>query len=735
MEVGPGWQKGCFTVALLTFMVALLADVMRPKVVTAGGAAEPPAWSTSTPNTTDGDGTSTGGEDITMITDEVKTAAPRSNASTASILTMLQHSSAGFIKSVTKRAPSREWCALDNSLTTAAVDEKESCVQTWENTAAGGITRRCGANFTAMEGCPLEPNRLGNLSRVGELRAFEHYPALLPSMRTWRSVTTAQRRAYWAYSPDPFDQRCATCQHSLAHASMLYSARRWWAVPYWQTYTADTLSGQKARHTVLGLTESALVGTSFDIMMDSKAPPTTEWLTVPLRHVQRLVFCMPTSPLQNLTGDEPAFVAIKVDSAKEAATVHVLRFIFSAGGARCLWRSLQLLFLDGSGERVDFGNGVQVGVELMKPTAACKVSDEAAIVRAMLARNGGATNAATERLPPDNELPYLPCFRTMIGDLQKRAVNEGMTNPVYKNFWPTKCDAAYDGDECPGAPVAPPTLAAQSPPHKLRVAVTLSGFVRSFSFTREHIFRNIIQPHDADLYGFTWNVIGRVKKMKPIPPKMIVSVGRMHGMVYDLLRGVVPPEVNETRFKDKYRYEVWDYRKYVKYHNILFRNGYHHVSMYHQLVRSVQLVMQSGREYDIVIRSRWDIYQAVPLRFTPLAPGEANEAARYALDVGVHCRMEGAWFPRHLVVEEGKFLRHHADTRFKLFAWQVCDYIDIAPYKTMAKLADLMNWIKRNNVFSGAQFVEHAFFIDQGVSYQPAQLFTCIQRHKDKFFC
>lgn len=97
--------------------------------------------------------------------------------------------------------------------------------------------------------------------------------------------------------------------------------------------------------------------------------------------------------------------------------------------------------------------------------------------------------------------------------------------------------------------------------------------------------------------------------------------------------------------------------------------------------------------------------------------------------------MDDAWYPRNLIVEEGKTIRHIADTRFKLFGWQSCDWLDIAPYNTMVKMNSLYDWIRKYNVYSGAQWVEHAFFLDQGIAWQPAHLFLCLHRHSTRFFC
>jgi hypothetical protein len=94
--------------------------------------------------------------------------------------------------------------------------------------------------------------------------------------------------------------------------------------------------------------------------------------------------------------------------------------------------------------------------------------------------------------------------------------------------------------------------------------------------------------------------------------------------------------------------------------------------------------------------------------------------------------MQGLSWPQTAVVEPGKLLRHYADSRFKLFAWQACDWIDVGPVDAMRVLAGLAQWVDTHYVFSVAQFVEHAYLVDRGVAYQPLQLYINIRRAKGK---
>jgi hypothetical protein len=570
-------------------------------------------------------------------------------------------------------------------------------------------------------------------------------------------VTAAQREAYWARSPSPFDVRCSTCEGELVHSSMLYSARRWWSTPTWMRYTAKNLAGKKLPNLLLGLTRDALIGTSFALMMDEYATAPSTWTNVSLAAIDTVAICLPASAD---TVEEQAFVAVRASSGPEDTSVHVFRMALQAAGARCFWRSMQLLFGAGKAEspKIQFtSEGTSVPFVQLRSTA-CHAADEARTVRALL----GDPTKTLESAPLafDSELPYLPCHRPWVGDLQKAAVNSGNADRRYLTFWPTKCEAIYAGDvgpsDCPGridpaSIEASPRLAPNASiggsgrvgPGGVRVAVVLSGFIRSFSFTKYHIFTKLVEPHDADLYGATWNVVGRVRKGQPIPPKMMPPLPKMRAMIFDLLRAGAPARMSDEEIRERYRYEVYEYRKFVRFHQVVKAAGYPQGSMYQTMMQSLDLLLASGKAYDVVLRSRWDLFAAQHFRFTrlPVPDASSTDAAatapspRWLLDVGAHCKMDGVWYPRTMVVEDGKLIRHTADTRFKLFGWQACDFLDVGTFETTRRFAGLLRWILRNNVYSVAQWVEHAFLVDQGLSYVPAHLYVCLQRHPNKFFC
>lgn len=675
-----------------------------------------------------------------------------------------------FVKRVAQTPPGSEWCALE-SLSTAAgtninsgalapcgsIDDARAGEESHDETSTG-IVQRCRVDFKASEACEVEPNRMGNFTTSVQLRGFAAFPVVPDAERRWSAVTEAQRAEYWALAADPFDTGCATCRGHLAQRSMLYGARRWWCVPAWHTFTPRAPNGEKRRMQTLALARDAFVGTTVAVVAGEQPPPPDAWSNISLAAVTRLVFCLPsaTAGAANLsagaaTGEDAAFLVIKanttaIDGAAGGTEVHALRFAIPAAGVRCVWRTLQMLFLDGAGKVLLLGGARPVRPELL-PSQRCGPAEEAAAVADAL--TGGdrsehsqqpavnpTTNpmARTVPMPPDARLPYLPCMRPGVGGLQKRAQRQGHMDSRYLTFWPSKCDAAYVGPGCSRANATSSSSAAPKVPHRtgaargVKVAVTVSGYVRSFSFAKSSIFAHLVYPHDADFFGVTWNVVGRVAKSKPITAKMIVAVPTMLAMIRDLLKSVArgDPAELDTRHK----VEVWDHKRLMRYHGLVKVNGFPHAGMYHQLQRSMELVLEAKRVYDVVIRTRWDVYVGVPFAFAPRPDGRS-----FDLDLGAHCEMDGVWYPRRLVVEPDKVLRHTADTRFKLFAWQACDWMDVMPFATMKKAADVFTWIRANNVYSGAQFVEHAFFIDRGLAYQPAQLFLCLQRHSNKFFC
>ena len=299
--------------------------------------------------------------------------------------------------------------------------------------------------------------------------------------------------------------------------------------------------------------------------------------------------------------------------------------------------------------------------------------------------------------------------------------------------------------------------------------------------SREHIFRNLVDPHSANVFAATWNVIGRAKKTETAPKmkKQTLKVNEMHNTLTDLL---VLPGRDKAEARKRHRAAVFSYWTWTKAHAKIKSNGFHHPGLYFLVQQSLQLMVGSGLPFDVVIRTRFDVFPGVPFYFVPLPeaawgdgrasqlllppqgfPGRTDEQAasgggatdsnatdagsggaaggsagrtspRFGLDLGSTCGMHSMWWPQTVIVEERKVLRHYADTRFKYFAWQACDWMDIAPYNTSVAVGNLLDWALQNNLFSGAQFADHGFFVDQDIAYQPLQLYLKIQRKKTTFF-
>ena len=87
-----------------------------------------------------------------------------------------------------------------------------------------------------------------------------------------------------------------------------------------------------------------------------------------------------------------------------------------------------------------------------------------------------------------------------------------------------------------------------------------------------------------------------------------------------------------------------------------------------------------------------------------------------------------------MTIHTNKILKPPADTRYKFFGWQICDWMEVGTADTMAKLGGLFDWINDNYVFSAAQWVDHNFYISQGIAYLPTQLYLKIIRKRGKYF-
>jgi hypothetical protein len=546
--------------------------------------------------------------------------------------------------------------------------------------------------------CEEDTLRQGNFSSLADLRRFDVFPTFTGIEH--RRVTDTERQRYWRQNPHPYGNHCGKCHRDLVHTT-LYRARRWWRLRGTATLpaTAQRLGGRFLNlHPLHFELHNGVVAGHY--LQVEPVPETHNLRTrVPYDAVDRVVFCA--------RGEESAVALVLTAQPRgstgpvAAATTHVLQFLLPEPGLRCFWRSLQLLV-----------PSVALRSVVHRP-GACTFDNISSSM------GGDGNHSLPLAMPPDATMPYTPCHAFDFNKMAVAVQKSGNYGRVLHTFWPFKCMALRRADRCNAT--AQVAKRSRGVSQNISVAVALSGFLRSFGNARVKIDEHLVKPHHATLFVATWNVIGRAKKTVAISPKMIISQHVMYRTVAGMM-GLLGNE--STR-----RLEVLDYKRLAKMQATLKANGFQHPGLYYAQVRALQLVIDAKLPFDVVIRSRTDIFPAVPLRFVRMAgPDE------YALDLGSQCLMDGMWWPQWAKFGEGKLLKHYADTRMKYFSWQVCDWIEIGTYRTVTATAGLYDWVQANNVFSAAQFVEHAFYVDQNITYQPLQLYLKIMRHRGHFF-
>lgn len=543
--------------------------------------------------------------------------------------------------------------------------------------------------------CPAEPLKQGNFSRISDLMQFRLFPRTSPV--SYIDVTAEERALYWQDNSDPYIADCKACQGSLVHKT-LYRARRWWRIRSWKRRESSSDAWVRIRGSFLGAHEShfstrrgSISTSGFDL------EPFDESTDTALRFAD-------IAAIRLCVAKDDAYAELIL---KEGGQIVLQPQMFRTG-IFCFWRTLQLLFPD---------------------TLATIVRELPPLTCSFSSTTVAADSQDLPLMKRDLEFPFTPCYRNDITNLSVVIASRG-TMGTRKNFWPFTCDAMRNTDGC-----GQKTRVAQwsrGVSQDVRVAVALSGFVRSFASAKAFIYDNIVRPHKATLFGSTWNVVGRTKKTVVVTKKMAVRPIIMFNTIAPYM-GV---SINDT-FK---RLEVNDYFRFFRQHEAIKANGFLHPGLYYTMVRSLTLVYESSIPFDIVIRTRFDVYASVPLQFIRIrstdvdvaAPGSSRE--EFVLDVGSSCLMDGMWWPQYVRFGDGRVLKHYADTRMKYFSWQVCDWIDIGTYGTMKTLTGIFDWIVENNVHSAAQFVDHAFFLDRNISYLPMQLYLKLVRHKTTLF-
>jgi hypothetical protein len=597
-------------------------------------------------------------------------------------------------------------------------------------------------DFEPFLDCEYEPFRIGNITSINDLTMYtKGFPSLenrgFPAAE---QITNAMRERYFSAFPSGVDPQCHICKGTMVQP-VLYSLRRWWRVSSWKKFDAasttepgeasdcnvlildrgqlacyaNTLAWNEPTADDAGAKEIIRIPVGKDSAKESQdespiTPQSPNGTVTIVSTLKRILWCLPPTPPElgpDAGRADQAYVLIQTSKA-----THKVRFAYPTPGANCLYRSLLLLL-----------PGVAKSFAQVLPSDTCATLQLSAL-------------EPSYPMPPrPAKLPYLPCYVFRLTEKMKIAQKLGNIDQ-YKNYWPMKCEAQREvSPEC-GTAVTPRPIK-----EPLRVAITFSGFLRFYEDAKKYIEPLLIKPNNAELFASTWNLVGRIKKFQPITKKNIVTERKMRQIVMSLF--------NQTNTSAS-RVEVLNYHFYMKKFATLEQNGFPQTGLYYTLSRSLKMVELSGLTFDIVVRTRFDIYPSVPLTFLPVrysvgtkdssksAKGSEDSSAPtedgWMLDVGSSCQLQGAWFPQRVVLRPGHVLKHYADTRFKLIGWQVCDWMEIGDYSSMMKIGNQFDWLIENNVFSSSQWMEHVFHVDQGIPYLPVNLFLKIMRFPKKLF-
>ena len=115
-------------------------------------------------------------------------------------------------------------------------------------------------------------------------------------------------------------------------------------------------------------------------------------------------------------------------------------------------------------------------------------------------------------------------------------------------------------------------------------------------------------------------------------------------------------------------------------------------------------------------------------------PMSLRSEVEYVLNMGASCKLDEVWWPQYATFEDNKILKSYQDTRFKLYGWQVCDWIEIGTTPTILKLEGIYDYAVDNYIFAVAQWLDHAFYIHNKIAYQVVNPFLKIMRHGSAFF-
>jgi len=319
-------------------------------------------------------------------------------------------------------------------------------------------------------------------------------------------------------------------------------------------------------------------------------------------------------------------------------------------------------------------------------------------------------------LPPPYR--YLPCITENEGPWMAKA-KELNNVDTYGLRWNSVCSEKRPMSQDSCAQLRRKRLpikddAQKSPP--LHVAVALSGFVRTFQHTKTYLYSYVVKPNNATLFMAAWNVLGRMKQgtnYGSALPKL--SVG---DMVKFLTEAMDPKLVNIGGVR------VLDYldQGLHRWLHDIFLSGFRRPGNY--ILTSLVLQMIPPKAFDVIIRTRFDMIPSVPLKVTR----DPETSGGYVLRLPYACKIDGHWWPQFGLFDSNKIIKHFADTRFRFFTWQTCDWIEVGGAQAMKTFGRIFNWSVENVVNAYSQNVDFAFLADQGLAWQPMHLHVRILR-------
>lgn len=631
------------------------------------------------------------------------------------------------------------------------------------------------------------PLRAGTFAAPSDLMLHEQFP-LVDVKRELDSATAADLQAYWKDYPKGLLPTCYPCRGTLVHRA-LYTLRRWFRIERW--YVEDLLAGSNAFVVDQGfLVTFRLPGDVFASPVEDESPaiqiPLNKIVSIHLvqahkrasmwfitivtsfgsHHTVELQAPALRSLLRTLTYLHPQLVRLVRVLDPNGALEALHR---SKGGNATMRPSIpnatggSKLEPDEVDDSYSGGKGPAAGVpadplspfvdvELpSKPLSALKLVQSKG--KEAVWKGGILEGVLTPG--PAEPWPYLPCSVFNLAKQQKSV--EQMHVFGEPQSWPRTCNRIRESKCGQEDDIRRRRVGLEKVP--LRVAVALSGFIRSFARARHAIYSNVVGPNQATVFVATYNVIGRVKKGEPVQKKQLFPLAHVMEKLGEWMQ--LSPTANVSEFVAVLNYRQQHDRMS---HNLL--HGFANAGMYICQSKVLELVreFQPHGNFDVIIRSRMDIFPVAPLVVTrvwrkpfdriaaesaDLAVALEQQALRgealtlssqimsrveYVLNMGASCKLDQIWWPQYATFSEGKLLKSYQDTRFNLFGWQVCDWVEIGTANTVLQLEGLYQFATDNYVFGAAQWIDHAFYVHMRIAYQIVNPFVKVMRHGGMYF-